>query len=471
MSKPRSPLRAISDILLVVLFSVGFFEAELFPVGPLMLTTTEIAIGLYVLAVFAWLASERKAPLPRDSVAWALLAIVGTMAVSTVFCERYPVMALKYTVRFFAVVLCYLAFYSHMSDPEVHRRAFRVMAAAAVLIALLGIVEHFAFDAVKPLLRPFRSRILVDVPEPVFLSSGLLFEGDSFVIRSSSVFLHANTLGYFLALTSLLFLSAYPKQAGTRDKWIYASVLLLFGCCMVFTYSRGAFLALAIPLGAVLTIRLATGGHRRGFTRAYGLILVAVVLVAGLMVATQRDFLRGMSALFSAKIADPLEERLTGMRAEGPPVSQGYRSSSLESRFALWRASLRLWRSHRLTGVGPDNFRMLFFENLDYVNEDLEIHKGLLRAHNLFLDVLAEMGLLGLGALLLLLAAVTVRLVVLLRSGGASLQNLSLAGAFGVFLIGNLFDVIYYYHIYMIPVLALFCVISLRSRDGAVPDA
>ena len=186
------------------------------------------------------------------------------------------------------------------------------------------------------------------------------------------------------------------------------------------------------------------------------------IAVAALALIVHKDFFRGAGTLVPAKFLDKAEERIIGVRRPVPEDNAEYQRSGMTSRFALWRAAIRMWRSHPIVGVCPDNFRMLYYENLDYVNEDLESHKGLLRAHDLFLDVMSETGLLGLGALLAFLAAVTAATRKMLRKA-VNIETLSLAAAFGVFLIGNLFDVIYYYYIFMIPVLALFAAIADKA--------
>jgi hypothetical protein len=76
----------------------------------------------------------------------------------------------------------------------------------------------------------------------------------------------------------------------------------------------------------------------------------------------------------------------------------------LATRGELWTAALRLWRQHPVLGVGPDNFRRRYPEVIRRADgrpyTDDRIH-----ANNLYLETLADLGLAGLAALLLLVYA------------------------------------------------------------------
>jgi hypothetical protein len=69
------------------------------------------------------------------------------------------------------------------------------------------------------------------------------------------------------------------------------------------------------------------------------------------------------------------------------------------SRLELWRAGLHLFRQHPLLGVGPDNFRHLYDRELGPKTLDDRVH-----ANSLYVETLADTGLLGLAALALVMA-------------------------------------------------------------------
>jgi hypothetical protein len=74
-------------------------------------------------------------------------------------------------------------------------------------------------------------------------------------------------------------------------------------------------------------------------------------------------------------------------------------------RLALWRAAVLLWRSHPLLGNGPDTFRRLYEDVIGLGPRGEPFTDTRIHANSLYFETLADLGLLGLGALLALMAA------------------------------------------------------------------
>ena len=68
------------------------------------------------------------------------------------------------------------------------------------------------------------------------------------------------------------------------------------------------------------------------------------------------------------------------------------------SRLQLWRAALVLFARHPILGIGPDNYRLSYGEVLGLPQADSNVH-----SNNLYLEILAGCGVLGLMAFALLL--------------------------------------------------------------------
>jgi hypothetical protein len=97
----------------------------------------------------------------------------------------------------------------------------------------------------------------------------------------------------------------------------------------------------------------------------------------------------------------------TRARVSGPPVPGGGdamqalpEAAMRPHRLALWRTALALWSAHPLTGIGPDNFRLMYGPAAGWTDWDTRVH-----TNNLYLEVLVGAGLPGLAALLWLMAA------------------------------------------------------------------
>jgi hypothetical protein len=66
------------------------------------------------------------------------------------------------------------------------------------------------------------------------------------------------------------------------------------------------------------------------------------------------------------------------------------RTAVRPGRLVLWRAALAMAAERPVTGVGPDNYRLLYGERAGLVNADTRVH-----SNNMYLEVLAGAGLLG----------------------------------------------------------------------------
>lgn len=65
-----------------------------------------------------------------------------------------------------------------------------------------------------------------------------------------------------------------------------------------------------------------------------------------------------------------------------------------EPRLKLWRAALNIWREYPLLGIGPDQFRRHYHE---YVSDTLPDERH--HVHNVYLEALANTGIVGLAAI------------------------------------------------------------------------
>jgi O-antigen ligase len=181
------------------------------------------------------------------------------------------------------------------------------------------------------------------------------------------------------------------RLAGSRVRRlaaIGATALTLSG--MLLTYSRGAAVALAI----VALVMVATG-----FIRARHLVLLVAVLGAIVVVAAPNYLARlaSLSSLNSATSQDSTQ------------VDGALRGRATEN-----LAALDTFRDHPLVGVGPGQFFERYSQT--YANElDLRFLKTSRRAHNLYLEMAADTGVLGLAAFL---AVVLVTIGQLVRAAG-----------------------------------------------------
>ena len=159
-------------------------------------------------------------------------------------------------------------------------------------------------------------------------------------------------------------------QTVRRVRWLYVGHLTLAGTAILLSASRGAMLAVAVALSIVPAT--AARLHRRQ--------IVAVSLTAMLMLAAAGLVVPASSG-----------ERLSTIPSE-------LMGGELSGRSSIWAAGLELFREHPFLGVGAGAF-------VHGVRSGVAVPNV---AHNTFLSVLAELGVIGLGILCVLLAFLVV---------------------------------------------------------------
>lgn len=198
--------------------------------------------------------------------------------------------------------------------------------------------------------------------------------------RWYATFYWPNQFAAFLLLVLPLTLVRFLRAPKIRDALAQGMMTLLFVVSLVFTYSRGAWLVLAaVALPAMILLRPRRWGSVLG--RLVILIVLAAVSVFALVQshATQ-DATQGVVAR-AASVADPGDYAIQG-------------------RLNFWRAGLKIFRDHPVFGTGPGTFDAVhaaYQRDVRYFARD---------AHSLYIQTLAEMGIIGLGALAALLVAI-----------------------------------------------------------------
>jgi O-antigen ligase len=224
------------------------------------------------------------------------------------------------------------------------------------------------------------------------------------VSRVSAGFGTSNSLGGFLVILVPFLISGALLQRRGRSLFLAALVLAVIGIWA--SYSRGALLGLAvIPLFFIPRRYL-------GWTLP-ALAVLALVATPGLV-----------------------KERFSELSTS---------SADVGTRVDIWRTAVDIWEQHPLVGVGIGGFPLAYSEAHLPGKQFLPgtIFEPPPHAHNLFLQQLAETGLIGFIALIvvLVLALHTSLLVRRSRTRWVSLLGTASLASLAAFLVHNLFDV------------------------------
>ena len=185
--------------------------------------------------------------------------------------------------------------------------------------------------------------------------------------RFAQILLMAGALSVIVALNA-------RRRAGGILAWICVGLLL---AGVLLTYSRGALVSLLLLLALAVPLRLVRPARLAGALAVCGVLTLA--FVPGL--AERAGSVAGVAGLFGS----------TQIEADGP--TRGRTTAML--------SALAAYKDHPVLGVGPGQY--LAFHAVQY--QDLpEISFRQIaeprRAHNLYLEVAAETGTLGLLAFL-----------------------------------------------------------------------
>lgn len=171
-------------------------------------------------------------------------------------------------------------------------------------------------------------------------------------------------------IATVLPLSGYLWIEERSRRLLWGSCFALQAAATLATLSRGALVGLgALAVWAVVTRRIPIAGVLAGFVTVVGLVLVALV--------------------FWGPVINEQVERKEKVQGE-----------NAASRLAFWDAALRMSYDRPITGVGPGRFS----EEAETYVRSAPIGLTHPVAHNSYLEILAESGVIALGFFLAYLA-------------------------------------------------------------------
>lgn len=215
---------------------------------------------------------------------------------------------------------------------------------SAFIVALYGIYQNF-FGAVST-----QSWIDEDMFEDIQL-------------RVYSFFNNPNVLGEFLVLTIPVSVALLWNRVKDLYRVLLAVILMCLVTCMIFTWSRGAWLGMLIAIALFLVI----ADKRWAFAGVLVMLLIPIAL-----------YMTGNSAIIERFIS-------IGNTAD---TSTAYRVS-------IWQASVNMIGDFFMggIGIGSDAYTTI------YPSYALPGAKFALHSHNLYLQFLVETGLIGIVSL------------------------------------------------------------------------
>jgi O-antigen ligase len=328
--------------LVAALFLLVAYVPDVVSGGGHQLASAALPLAVVLAVVVRHVAGVERVALPVD-VRWFVFFGIALLVATAAAGQRLTSELSDYAgFAMLAAVMMTL-----VDSKQWLRRAMWAVVAGVGLLAALTVAQQLT----KSYSQTFGGFAIVTPDSGVMRSGGPLSPG-----YFGQVLAAAAALGIYLAL----------RAKSSRERSIAALATVLMAAAVVYTLSRGALLGIVAAVIAVVLLR------RMPITK--GVATAVVLVVAGIVV---------LPGVVRNRVGD-----LATLRA-----GSGSSDSSLRGRIAENLAAIEMFRDHPIIGVGPDNFELHY---LDYAQRiGLDSRAEVRGAHNLYLESLAETGIVG----------------------------------------------------------------------------
>jgi O-antigen ligase len=418
-------------------WTVPFGSLREFSLGGVMLGASEVVLLATVAAWLLHMMAFRRVRLRAARVLLALGLYIGTLALSLLPAQAL-VPAATTLAKWIEFGLLYVLVASETTPTQ------RKLLLASLLLA--GLVEGLV--GINQFLR--------QIGPPGFILFGRY-------MRAYGTFRQPNPFGGYMGLLlpgGYAVLLASPARPWRRESttpgdlalWLLAllatAIMLV---ALIMSWSRGALLGLAV--GATL-VALTWGGRRLW---ALLIVVLPVVILLGpeLLALLPTDLLQRL-----VEIVDYAGRDLTRIEVTDA-------NFALIERAAHWAAAWRLFARRPWLGVGTGQYAVRYGEVAFPRWQDPLGH-----AHNYYLNILAEGGLIGLTGYLVLQASLLIHAwrAALRTEGWPRVYALGALGMVGHLLAHNLFDNLYVHEIYLAIALIMGLVTAAQMDANDTPE-
>jgi putative inorganic carbon (HCO3(-)) transporter len=247
----------------------------------------------------------------------------------------------NWTFQPFLYALLFVLLFTFVKTEKEKRKAFRWIFAGAAAVMIFGIYQ---FLNIQDMAQDLTAQSWVDPKR-----FPLLYR------RMFSTLENPNLLAGYLLMILSFSIPFYLYAKRGRRKWglgLFSLALLL---CLALTYCRGAWISLA-AMAAILGLF---------YNKKFWLLFLAAPVI--LLIYHGQISVRFLS-LFSGE------------------------DTSVDLRFALWESAMAMFEDHPLLGIGYGSFFLAYPDYNFYIQDPTVL---IFHAHNLYINMLAEVGLPG----------------------------------------------------------------------------
>jgi putative inorganic carbon (HCO3(-)) transporter len=355
--------------LLLLIPAVPFGTLRQVQLGVMNVGVTEALVALVLAAWLMRMVARREVRFRWPPLALPMAGFLGMLLLSTLgsLSLQYSI---KEILKWIEVLIVYVLVANEMDGRWTRALVWTVLATGA-LVALQGIYQ-FLFQV---------------GPEGFVLFGRFM--------RAYGTFEQPNPYGGYLGLTlplavGLVVAGVLPMNGRAKIWWLVGAAVsgVLMFVALIMSWSRGAWLGFAAALAAMAVAIVARRGRVAVLGTVLALLLMYALLAGGL-----------------ASVPPSLVQRFSDfgpylgvMDVRGVEVTDA--NFAVLERVAHWQAALGMWTDHPWLGVGIGNYEAAY---PDYALPQWPLPLG--HAHNYYLNIGAEAGILGLVAYLILWGA------------------------------------------------------------------
>jgi len=401
--------------LLLIVPAVPFSSLRQVQVGGMNVGATEALLALVLAAWLMRRVARHEIRLSLPPLTWPLLLFLGALCLS-LLATTSLLHSLKEVLKWIEVLALYLVVANEL-DGRWLRALLFVFLGTGALAALHGIYQ-FLFQV---------------GPEGFVLFGRFM--------RAYGTFEQPNPYAGYLGLTlplavGLLVAGIVRVGERVRGGWLVwaAGCGALMSAAMIMSWSRGAWLGLAVAV-AVMGVAVVARSGRAAVPGTVLALLVVSILLAGELARIPPSIVQRFSDFVPY---------LTVTDVRGVEITDA--NFAVLERMAHWQSALAMWADHPWLGVGIGNYEPVYPR---YALPMWPLPLG--HAHNYYLNIGAEAGVVGLAAYLLLWGLALVGAWRATRRTWGWQWGVAL-GVLGVLVhlsVHNLFDNLYVHGIYL----------------------
>jgi len=361
----------VSVIALVILTPIVFYPRCINVFLPAKELLAEI---LVLLALMFWgfrMINRGELKLISTPLNFPIFSFMAICILSLIWSNSFFV-SLKELPLFLTGPLLYFVVTNNISDNRQISRILNILLIVGGLFGIYGILQYNGIDFA-------------------------LWVGNIGRQQVFGLFGNVNYFAEYMIVPLPLAISLFFTVQNRTHKILLLVGILAMGGSLIFTFTRGSYLAIGISSIFMFLLYLSNQG--KGFIKEYKKIFI---LVLALIILVTFLFVLPNPLNKSGTVISKIKGRIS--------ISQFTQDYSLKRRIAIWKFTEMIIKDHPILGSGLGtfkynslNYQAKFFEQGE--NRRFYPHGFADKVHNEYLQLWAELGIIGLGIFLWLIIA------------------------------------------------------------------